>query len=172
LKKKRDKKAAEEKGRPLWAPWRIDYILSSKDGECFLCGKEKKTGGQDDLVIYRGKKVFVILNMFPYNSGHLIIAPYRHIKLFSQMADDERHEFSDVTALAEKMLTKGMRPDGFNIGFNIGKAAGAGVEQHIHLHVVPRWAGDVNFMPVISNTRVVPQSLVDTAAILRKKWKK
>ncbi|HPO91141.1 MAG TPA: HIT domain-containing protein [Victivallales bacterium] len=163
-------KKRREKDGPIWAPWRIEYIISPKDGSCFLCGKEKIPSDDENFIIFRGKKAFVILNRYPYNSGHLMIAPYRHISLYSFLEKDERMEISDLTVNAEKTLRQIMKPDGFNIGFNIGKAAGAGVEEHIHLHIVPRWFGDNNFMPVLADIRVVPQALIDTAELLKKNW--
>lgn len=157
--------------RPLWAPWRIDFIRSEKEESCFLCGKKEKTNSNDEkIIIRREKNVFVILNRFPYNSGHLMIATYRHVGDLSSLTPEERHELMDVSVTAKDILTKLMAPDGFNIGFNLGKAAGAGVEEHIHLHIVPRWIGDTNFMPVISDTRVVPESLEDTAELIRNTW--
>ena len=163
-------KQRNKANRPLWAPWRIEYIISSKDGSCFLCGKKEKDGKDEDMIIFRGEKILVILNMYPYNSGHLMIAPYRHVNTYSKLDLEERTEISELTVSAEKTIRKIMRPDGFNIGFNVGKAAGAGVEEHVHMHIVPRWFGDNNFMPVLANTRVVPQSLKDTAELLRSNW--
>lgn len=163
-------KKQDATGRPIWAPWRIEYIISPKDGSCFLCGREKAGEKDEYMVIFRSKSAFVILNMYPYNSGHLMIAPYRHINTYSKLSSDERNEISELLVCAEKTIRKVMKPDGFNIGFNIGKAAGAGVEEHIHMHIVPRWLGDNNFMPVLANTRVVPQSLKDTAELLRSNW--
>jgi ATP adenylyltransferase len=159
-----------EKARPLWAPWRIEYIVSPKNGECFLCGMKKNANSGAGLVVHRGKEVFVMLNMFPYNSGHLMIAPFGHIGDFTKLTKPQRHEMADIAAVSEDVLRRIMKPEGFNIGFNIGKAAGAGVEEHVHLHVVPRWTGDTNFMPVLGDARVVPQSLAETAELIRKNW--
>ncbi|MCF7790934.1 MAG: HIT domain-containing protein [Victivallales bacterium] len=160
-----------KKLKPLWAPWRIEYILSPKNGECFLCNREKDNDKPDDfMVIARGKKVFVILNAYPYNSGHLMITPYEHIGDISSLSKETLHEMMEVCTAAKNTLNNTMNPDGFNIGFNLGTAAGAGLKEHIHMHIVPRWIGDTNFMPVIDNTRVIPQALRDTADILRKKF--
>ncbi len=164
------KKTGKTVRRPLWAPWRIEYIVSPKDGQCFLCGRKSPGGKDEDMIIHRGDKAFVILNMFPYNSGHLMVAPYRHVATYSLLDPDERNDISELLAAAERTLRKAMRPEGFNIGFNIGKAAGAGIEEHIHLHIVPRWLGDNNFMPVLGSGRVVPQAISATAALLRKHW--
>ncbi len=155
--------------RPLWAPWRIDYILSPKDDECFLCDRQKISPEKSDdfMVIARGKNVFVMLNAYPYNSGHLMVVPYRHIGDISDLPKFVLHEMIEVCTASKNTLKKALNPEGFNIGFNLGLPAGAGLEDHIHMHVVPRWIGDTNFMPVLDNTRVMPQSLKDTANILR-----
>jgi len=159
------------KPRPLWAPWRIDYILSDKVESCFLCNRKEKNDSEDDeLVISRGEQVFVMLNRYPYNSGHLMVTPYRHIGDISELTRSERYELIDLTVSAEQVLQQLMCPDGFNIGFNLGTAGGAGIKEHIHQHIVPRWVGDTNFMPVLSDTRVVPQALKVTADLLREKW--
>ncbi|OGV49901.1 MAG: HIT family hydrolase [Lentisphaerae bacterium GWF2_52_8] len=160
--------------RPLWAPWRIEFIRSKKDGCCFLCDKRRpdSESREEELVIFRGKTVFVILNRYPYNSGHLMIAPYRHIGDISELGVAERRELMDITIESKELLSKLMRPEGFNVGFNLGLAGGAGVADHIHMHVVPRWQGDTNFMPVLCDTRIVPESLVETARLLRSAWPK
>ena len=152
--------------RPLWAPWRIEYIRGPKTKECFFCVK----GGRDrleDHVIRRGEQAFVLLNDFPYNSGHVLVAPYRHVATLAALTAAERQEVMDLLIQAQDVLTKVMRPQGFNVGFNVGEAAGAGVKDHVHGHVVPRWNGDTNFMPVLGGPRVVPEALDDTARILR-----
>ena len=152
--------------RPLWAPWRIEYIRGPKTKECFFCVK----GGRDrleDHVIRRGEQAFVLLNDFPYNSGHVLVAPYRHVSTLAALTAAERQEVMDLLIQAQDVLTKVMRPQGFNVGFNVGEAAGAGVKDHVHGHVVPRWNGDTNFMPVLGGPRVVPEALDDTARILR-----
>ena len=164
---------ARSKQRPLWAPWRIKFITSKKTDKCFLCGKQKCFDSEDEeLVIARGKHVFAILNRYPYNSGHIMIAPYAHVNDLPLLDKKVLHELMDMTVKAEKTMLLSMRPQGFNVGFNLGAASGAGLEEHIHLHIVPRWVGDTNFMPVLGDTRVVPQSLVETAAFLREAWKK
>jgi len=159
--------------RPLWAPWRIAFIRAKKSGGCFLCGNEKHSDSfESSLVIHRGKKVFAILNRYPYNSGHLMVAPYRHVGDISMLPKDELHEIMDVSVQAKEVMDKLMRPDGFNMGFNLGLSAGAGVADHLHFHIVPRWNGDTNFMPVLGGPRVVPEALQDTAELLRKAWAK
>ena len=154
--------------KPLWAPWRIQYILSDKDTNCFLCDRKKDLGREDDfMVIARGKNTFVMLNAYPYNSGHLMVAPYEHIGDISKLPKHTLHEIMEMCTAAKNTLEKAMKPEGFNIGFNLGRSAGAGLEEHIHMHIVPRWGGDTNFMPVIDNTRVMPQALKDTAKLLK-----
>ena len=159
--------------RNLWAPWRIEYILSLKDdGKCFLCSREKsdKKKKDDFMVVFRGENVFVMLNAFPYNSGHLMIAPYKHVGDISLLDKKALYEISDLTVKSKDVLSKVMKPDGFNMGYNVGSAAGAGLEEHIHFHIVPRWRGDVNFMAVLGDVNVVPQALQDTAKILAEKF--
>ena len=157
--------------RPVWAPWRIDFIRSEKEDGCFLCNKETedKNSKEEELIIYRTEKVFVILNRYPYNPGHLLVSPYRHIGNLNELDDEERLALMQVVTKMQQLLQDAMAPDGFNIGINTGKAAGAGVEDHLHMHIVPRWNGDNNFMPVLGGNRVVPESLVATAKILRDK---
>ena len=157
--------------RPLWAPWRIDFIRSEKDDKCFLCND--RNDDKDDikrLIVARGKENLLILNRYPYNSGHLMIAPYRHVGDISELTEDERYEMMDLTIKAKNLLTSVLNPDGFNVGFNLGTAAGAGIEDHIHMHIVPRWNGDTNFMPVLGGIHVVPESLKDTLMLLREAW--
>jgi ATP adenylyltransferase len=157
--------------RPLWAPWRIDFIRSDKEDKCFLCiDRDNNIYDLDNLIIARQENNFVILNRYPYNSGHIMIAPYRHIGDISETTEEERYEMMDMTIKAKKVLTKILNPDGFNVGFNLGTAAGAGVKDHIHMHIVPRWNGDTNFMPVLAGIHVVPESLKDTLKLLREAW--
>ena len=158
--------------RPLWAPWRIQYIRGPKDDDCFICAAAQEGDGDDKLVIARGEKNLIILNAFPYNSGHLLICPYRHVGDLAELDPEELHEIMTLTIRVKALMTRIMAPDGFNFGFNLGHAAGAGLESHIHGHLVPRWTGDVNFMPVLANTRVVPEALEETAELLRKEWQK
>lgn len=158
--------------RPLWAPWRIEFIRGEKDGSCFLCGNEAGKAGftENPLVIYRGRTCFVIVNRFPYNSGHMMIAPYRHTGDIEELTAEERHEIMDLCVDCKKVLKAAMYPEAFNVGFNLGHAAGAGLEEHLHLHIVPRWNGDTNFMPVLADTRCVPEAIEETAELLRKTW--
>ncbi|OGV50316.1 MAG: HIT family hydrolase [Lentisphaerae bacterium GWF2_44_16] len=157
--------------RPLWAPWRIDFLRAKKDKKCFLCGQEKATDSEEEkIIIARGRTVFALLNRYPYNSGHLMIAPYRHTGDISELSAEERNELMEMSVKAKEVLHKLMKPDGYNIGFNLGAAAGAGVADHIHMHIVPRWNGDTNFMPVLADTRVVPETLEKTAELLMRAW--
>ncbi len=157
--------------RPLWAPWRIDFIRGEKEKRCFLCDKKDNFNTPDeDMMIHRGEHTFVILNRFPYNSGHLMVSPYHHIGDIAELTPEEQSELMQLTIRAKETLRRLMQPQGFNIGFNLGQAAGAGVADHIHLHIVPRWNGDTNFMPVIGDTRVVPEALAQTVRIIRDAW--
>lgn len=158
--------------RPLWAPWRIDFIRGEKTDRCFLCENEKADSSSEEepFIVYRGKTCFVIVNRFPYNSGHMMISPYRHVGDIAELTEEERHELMDLCVDAKKVLTAAMYPEAFNVGFNLGAAAGAGVADHLHMHIVPRWGGDTNFMPVLADTRCVPEAIEATAELLRKAW--
>lgn len=157
----------------LWAPWRIGYISNSKKTKgCLFCGVSKEKADKKNLVIYRSKYVFSILNKFPYNNGHLMICPYRHIKDLGQINADE---IADLFAVLNKMrllLESVLKPDGFNVGMNIGRVAGAGIPGHLHLHVVPRWKEDTNFMPALFSTKVISQSLEELYDNLRQRIRK
>jgi len=146
----------------LWAPWRIRYIQMEKPAGCVLCDKPKETDDAANYILYRGKKNFVMLNTYPYNPGHLMIAPYRHIASLEELTDEELHEHIELVSRSIKILKQVFSPGGFNTGVNMGKIAGAGIDDHIHSHIVPRWQGDNNFMPVISDVRVVPEALAET----------
>jgi ATP adenylyltransferase len=156
----------------IWAPWRMGYILEIKKEGCFLCSAFKSKNFKKNYVLEKNKNAFVIMNIFPYNNGHLMVAPGRHIAEFEQLTEDEILSINILIKKSIIILKKVLKPDGFNIGLNIGKASGAGVESHIHFHIVPRWIGDTNFMPVISNTKVIPQALNDLYKKLRKEFKK
>jgi ATP adenylyltransferase len=144
----------------IWAPWRIGFILKGESmSECFLCKYPKEAKDEENLILFRGKCNFIILNAFPYNSGHLMVAPYRHVGNLEDLTDAESKEHFELTRLSIKLLKNVFKPSGFNTGMNLGKTAGAGVADHLHTHIVPRWQGDSNFMPVISDTKVLPESL-------------
>jgi ATP adenylyltransferase len=146
----------------LWAPWRIDYILSEKGKSCIFCDKPKQDRDRDNLILFRGKHHFIIMNAFPYNNGHMMVVPFRHSSTISGWSDEERREIMELSDLGVEALKRSMKPDGFNLGINMGQVAGAGIADHVHLHIVPRWNGDTNFMPVLSNTRVIPEYLLAT----------
>jgi ATP adenylyltransferase len=152
--------------KKIWAPWRMDYILEKKDQGCFLCGglSEKKDG--DNLILYRGKLAFVIMNRFPYNNGHLMVVPKRHCIDLDELNGKEGQELFYLMQVSIRVLRSSLSPHGFNVGLNLGKAAGAG-EEHVHFHIVPRWSGDTNYMPVLSETKVVPEHLNQTYRKLR-----
>jgi ATP adenylyltransferase len=154
----------------LWAPWRSEYITVEKKGGCFLCKAFKSKGKDADrrsYILYRGKNLFVILNLFPYNNGHLMVVPNRHIDNIGVLSTEEEKELMFLIKSSVRIIKKTMNAQGFNIGLNQGSSAGAGLESHIHFHVVPRWAKDTNFITVISNSKVVSQSLDETYKLLK-----
>ena len=146
----------------LWAPWRIKYIRSEKHKGCILCDLPAQNNDRENYILLRGKKNFVMLNSFPYNPGHLLIAPFRHCANLEEFTRDEREEHYEIVCRCITLLKKELKPGGFNMGANLGSIAGAGVEDHFHTHIVPRWNGDTNFVPVLNDVRVVPQALADT----------
>ncbi len=153
----------------IWAPWRIEYIQMEKPQGCILCEKPRQDNDAENYILYRGGRNFVILNSYPYSPGHLMIAPYRHIASLEELTEEERHEHFDIVSRSIKILRQELNPEGFNLGVNIGKVAGAGIEDHVHTHIVPRWQGDTNFMTVISDIRVVPEALDKTYQKLKGK---
>ena len=149
----------------LWAPWRMEYIkreIANESESCFLCDKPNSEDSEKNLILLKGKLTFVVMNLYPYNNSHLMICPYRHISDFTALSKEERSESQEVISGCIKILTKHMKPEGFNVGLNIGKAGGAGIEEHLHWHLVPRWIGDTNFMPVLGNTKVIMEGLTDS----------
>ncbi len=154
----------------IWAPWRMEYIQMEKPGGCVLCETPGQDSDAENHILYRGGKNFVIMNSYPYNPGHLLIAPYRHIASLEELSDEELHEHFDIVSRSIKVLRQIFSPGGFNLGMNIGKVAGAGIEDHVHTHIVPRWQGDTNCMPVISDVRVVPEALAETYQRLKGKF--
>lgn len=151
----------------IWAPWRIEYIRMVKSEGCILCDKPGQDNDVQNYILYRGEKNFIILNMFPYNPGHLMIVPYRHINTLEELTKEELHEHFEIVSLSIKILRKVFKPHGFNVGINLGRVAGAGIDDHVHTHIVPRWNGDTNFMPVLSDVRVIPEALAETYQELR-----
>ena len=156
--------------RPLWAPWRIEYIRSKKKGDCFLCRIYTEKNDRENLLIFRGKTCAAMMNRYPYNGGHLMIVPYRHIASLDGLTPEENLEMAALTARAVAVLRDVMAPQGFNIGINLGEAAGAGLKDHLHQHIVPRWVGDTNFMPVLGGSHVVPEALTATYDLLAVKF--
>ena len=152
----------------LWAPWRSKFIYSRKKKGCIFCGNKSGKKG-DRHVIERAKHSFSILNIYPYNNGHVMVAPYRHVKSLELLSDAEVADLMKLVIKTKVKLGKILKPDGFNIGMNIGKAGGAGYAGHIHIHIVPRWEGDTNFMPVLSGTKVVSESLDAMSGLFKKR---
>ncbi|MCE5312953.1 MAG: HIT domain-containing protein [Nitrospiraceae bacterium] len=148
--------------KTLWAPWRLEYILSEKPKECIFCISESTDEDRDKLVLYRGKEAFVIMNKYPYNNGHLMVVPYVHASALDELPASTHDEMMQLTSFCTVCLKKAFRPEGFNIGINLGSAAGAGIKEHLHIHIVPRWAGDTNFMTVLGEVRVIPEHILDT----------
>ncbi|MGH7800345.1 MAG: HIT family protein [Thermodesulfobacteriota bacterium] len=142
----------------IWAPWRIEYLTKEREDGCIFCEKPREKKDRRNLILYRGKTGFIIMNRYPYSNGHLMAVPYRHLRELTQLNQKERLELMNLTTRCVEIL-KDFKTEGFNIGMNIGKAAGAGIDDHIHFHVVPRWSGDTNFMPVIGDIKVIPEYL-------------
>jgi ATP adenylyltransferase len=158
--------------KPLWAPWRLEYIQQAdEDRGCFLC-RAAEEGSDDEalLVLERGLHAFALLNRFPYASGHFMVAPRRHVGEFTALSNDEALEVHRLAARGIAALSTVFSPQGYNVGWNLGRVAGAGVLDHVHLHVVPRWAGDTNFMPVLADVKVLPEHLVETRRKLLAAW--
>jgi ATP adenylyltransferase len=154
----------------LWAPWRLEYVQSAdKQDGCIFC---RAAEGDDEeyFVVHRGEHAFVLLNKFPYSSGHLLVAPYRHGLGFGDLDDAETIEVHRLAAQGLDALAAVYKPEGFNLGWNIGRIAGAGIPDHVHLHVVPRWGGDTNFMPVLASVKVIPEHLAATRRKLAEAW--
>ena len=149
----------------LWAPWRMEYIERELRGDsegCFLCKKLESKEDEKNLILMRGKTCFVVMNLYPYNNAHLMVCPYRHLSDYIDLTSSERSECQEVIAGCMKIIDHILNPDGYNVGLNLGKAAGAGLEEHIHWHIVPRWSGDTNFMPVLGQTKVMMEGLRDS----------
>jgi ATP adenylyltransferase len=148
----------------IFAPWRMAYIWGEKPEGCVLC-RDSLRG--EDLVVCEGESCFVIVNRYPYTGGHLMIVPYRHLSRLADLSPEENRELSSLVHLSVRVLTEAMTPEGFNVGMNLGKAAGAGIDDHLHVHVVPRWGGDTNFMSVIGGVRVIPDDIDGICRLLR-----
>lgn len=147
----------------LWAPWRMKYIDGThKDTGCIFCNKPLEDSDKENLIVYRGSHVFAIMNLFPYTNGHTMVSPYRHTAIFEELSQEEVMDMHFVSSKIIKAIKLTMRPEGFNLGFNLGRTAGAGIADHIHFHIVPRWNGDTNFMPVIGEVKVISEHIQKT----------
>lgn len=148
----------------VWAPWRMEYILSEDKGKqgCIFCPGEDRSSDRERLILYVGSRVMVIMNRYPYTNGHLLVAPVRHVPDLDSLSEEESLDLLGMVRESVGILRKVMAPDGFNVGLNLGHVAGAGVEEHLHFHIVPRWEGDTNFMPVLGEVRVIPEHIKET----------
>jgi ATP adenylyltransferase len=159
--------------KPLWAPWRLEYIQQAHEtGRCVFCAEAGgELAGDESLLVRQGERALVVVNKFPYSSGHLMAAPVRHVGSLGELTAEEAAEIHRLSVAALDALGSIYGPDGFNLGWNLGRAAGAGIVDHVHLHVVPRWSGDTNFMPVLADVKVLPEHLLATRDQLRAAWK-
>jgi len=148
--------------KTLWAPWRMGYILSDKTEGCIFCELPKQNNDRENLILYRSSHTYIIMNRYPYNNGHIMVVPYLHSPSLDGLNDETLLDLMKVARHAVSSAKKAFMPEGFNIGINIGKVAGAGMETHIHLHMVPRWAGDTSFMTVFDDVRVIPEHVLST----------
>jgi len=152
----------------IWSPWRMKYIESNEKEEgCVFCNAQAKEDNADNLIAFRGERAFVILNLYPYTSGHLMVVPFAHIATLEELDSATRAEMMELTSQSMSVLRKIYRPQAFNMGANIGEAAGAGVPGHVHIHIVPRWGGDTNFMTTLGETRVLPEAIEETCKRVR-----
>ncbi len=156
----------------LYTPWRLNYVTTnhSQPEGCVFCAmiKEGPERDRDNFLLYRGRTIFAVMNIYPYNTGHLMLLPYQHVPTLAETPAPAQTELIGLTSYFTELLNQVLRPDGFNIGMNIGRAAGAGIDSHLHMHIVPRWGGDSNFMAVVSQTRVLPEMMGDTYGRLLK----
>ena len=147
----------------IWAPWRMRYIDGShKDEGCIFCVKPTHTDDNGNLIVYRGDYAFAMMNLFPYTNGHTMVAPYKHTAIFEELTEKEVLDIHKISSIVIKAIKKTMHPDGFNLGYNLGRTAGAGIADHLHFHIVPRWNGDTNFMPVIGEVKVISEHIEQT----------
>lgn len=157
----------------IWSPWRMEYIQSDKNEEgCVFCLEMARPDGPENLIVYRGKRAFLILNRFPYTSGHLMVVPFQHTSILMALDKETQAEMMELTNMSIRVLGEVYSPQGYNVGINIGEAAGAGITEHIHMHIVPRWFGDTNFMSSLGNTRVLPETLEETYKRVKEVWEK
>ncbi|MCB0417764.1 MAG: HIT domain-containing protein [Bdellovibrionales bacterium] len=157
----------------LWAPWRMEYLRPEEKGEeCIFCALPGQKDPREALIVDKGELVYTVLNKYPYNSGHLMIIPLEHKPSLSELSPKVHHALIDAAAVAMDVVQRALKPEGFNLGLNQGRAAGAGIPEHLHLHIVPRWSGDTNFMPVISETKSLPQHLMATYDAIKENFQK
>ncbi|MFH1220107.1 MAG: HIT domain-containing protein [Candidatus Eisenbacteria bacterium] len=154
--------------RIISAGWRMAYVGKGSGKNCIFCGRTRSGTDRKNFIVLRGEHAFVMMNRFPYTTGHLMVAPYRHVSSLARLTPEEACEIMGLLAECEALLTKAIGPQGFNFGINMGRCAGAGFPGHVHVHVVPRWEGDTNFMPVVSESKVLPETLTDTYRKLMK----
>jgi len=151
----------------LWAPWRMSYITSERHQGCIFCEKPAENRDAVNFILYRGSRAFVMMNAYPYNNGHLMVVPYSHAPNLHGLSDDDLAQMMLLTRMCTGVLDEALRPEGYNIGVNLGQVAGAGIADHVHIHVVPRWHGDTNFMAAVADVKVLPQSLAESYRSLR-----
>lgn len=157
----------------LWSPWRMKYISEEKHKQgCVFCLEPQQPDNAQNLILYRGQQAYVILNRYPYTSGHLMVVPFNHQPSLENLRSTERAEMMELATICMQVLRLEYQPEGFNVGVNIGEAAGAGILEHVHLHIVPRWTGDTNFMSALGETRVLPESLEESYLRLKTAWEK
>lgn len=160
--------------KQLWAPWRMEFLTGPKPGDvgCVFCSLPREEDDRKNLILHRAERVFVILNKFPYNNGHVMVVPHRHVSDFTALTEVELTELNVWAKRCVEALREAYKPEGFNLGMNLGQVAGAGIKDHLHLHVVPRWGGDTNFLPVIGETKAMPQHLLSSYDEMRKHFEK
>lgn len=158
--------------QPLWAPWRMEYILGKREPYCIFCPEGDGHSDEERLILFRGRLTMVMMNKYPYNNGHLLVAPWRHVAGLEELYEEEMTDIMRWLQKSIRILRQVMKPDGFNVGLNLGAAAGAGVESHLHFHIVPRWQGDTNFMTVFAEVRSIPEHLKQTFAKLLPHFRK
>ncbi|MBU8933984.1 MAG: HIT domain-containing protein [candidate division Zixibacteria bacterium] len=156
----------------IWAPWRAEFILSEREKGCIFCNRLESEDSVENLILHRGDKCFVILNKFPYNSGHAMVVPIRHVGQLEKLTEEEGNEFFSLTRLTVRMIKQALKPHSLNIGMNLGRESGAGIPEHLHMHIVPRWTGDTNFMPIIGKTNIVSVGLELVYEAIRKEFDK
>lgn len=153
--------------KQLWAPWRMPYLKEGQPKGCIFCVKTRRNDDRSNLILYRGRRTFVMMNLYPYSNGHLLVSPYRHVGSIEELDLPTLTDLMRITQRSIQALRQVFEPDAFNLGINQGRGAGAGIESHVHLHIVPRWNADTNFMPVLNDTRVIPEHLESSYEKLR-----